>query len=1365
MQNRFVVGGALLALAVVGPGPAQAQQWFESAPAWSHQGGGGVPFLGSVGTGGDLNGDGFHDVVVGRPGGSGQPGELLYFQTDPGTFLPPGAPTAVFVGTGGSQLGMVLGSPGSVGGDATDDLILGLPYYSDGASNTGGTWFLEGSSAVGTYPLDVVASRAAGFANVREGYDLAVGGDIDGDGCGDWVVGMPGQERFAVGYGCRPEWDYNYEVHQGAGTPGQHGESVATGLSLDNDDRSDVLVSGDGEIIEVYLNQGFGTATAPTPWATWQAVSFSAVGSGFGDALAVGDYDGDGYGDVAIGGPQYSYITSNRGAVWICWGGPFGPQLTQCTQARTGTQVAELLGSELVTLPDADGDGDDELLVSAPGWSGTINREGRVVLLAGGSRASFGSAIAWQAHGGQAAVPGFGQRNALASAGDVNGDNLGDLLIGSPLWDLSSGNNEGKVELYLAVPTNDACVEAIDLTVGETHSSGTRTATVDAGAAAAGVCGSNTGLTEYRGTWYRFQGDGSTLRLSLCGTASFDSQITVYTGGCTQLACYSGNDDVVADCAANSSRLDMPTVSGEWYWALVHGYDTANGAYTLSLEPAPATADSDNDGVPDSADCAPLDGSVFPGATESCDGVDNDCDGTLPADEADDDVDGLPACADCDDADPSVGYGFPEACDGLDNDCDGLVPTDELDVDTDGWSRCEGDCDDGQASVNPGLDELCGDGVDNNCDGSIDEPVDVDLDGYEGCAEDCDDGDPDVNPGRVEDGPLCTNGVDDDCDGDVDLDDPDCVLADDDDTGPDDDDTGPDDDDTGPDDDDSGPDDDDSVDDDDTAPDDDDASDDDDSGPAGSEEGACEDGVDNDGDGFTDGDDPECWSRGIFGCSTAGRSGAGGFLALALIGLLGRRRSRWLAVLPVLAVVASWAPAPASAGGVDEWRRQVAFAELEIREGNYDRARRAADSALLLAPENTDALFVKALSLDALGEHEEAASVLAAYFAAVTPLGLHPEAAALKDRVAAAVAGGPAAVAEGEAAPTGDAEATSGSSEVPEAGSAEADEAAARAARDAARTARVQSADYDESKLTVRLFDAPDFLPLPSGGAVMATPGERVLRIEGEHGRVDLPVSVAGGRGRRPGASVSPAALAPASLLVAGLPAGAVVSISQQGPGGIVIEELYATSNRYVDVHPSGIPVVPPQTIDNLVGAPATVSARHHKWGSSDQQTTLTAGGVTRITFDPYSFPKQPDAALAAETIRAAEDAKLAARQAEVAAQEALVGPAPQEKPQKAAPPPVVQILPTIVLAGASAAVSGVLMGAAADQSAQAATHRADAEAAAHRGDVDAVSQSQALHDAARQAETGLFAGSLAAAGTAVAGIVVTIVIDQKRKK
>ncbi len=453
---------------------------------------------------------------------------------------------------------------------------------------------------------------------------------------------------------------------------------------------------------------------------------------------------------------------------------------------------------------------------------------------------------------------------------------------------------------------------------------------------------------------------------------------------------------------------------------------------------------------------------------------------------------------------------------------------------------------------------------------------------------------------------------------------------------------------------------------------------------------------------------------------------------------------------------------------------------------------------------------MKARALEALGEADEAAKVLAAYFAVVTPLGLHADAGTLRIRLEAAAppaagddaADGDAAAgevgdgeaegeaadgeaadgetvegeaAEGEAAEGEAVEAEAAEGEVAEGEAVEAEavddgaaeaaaEAEALAAREAARTAKVQSADFDEAGITVRLFDDPDFLPLPSGGALMVTPGERVLRIEGEYGRVDLPVTVAGGRGRRAGASVSPAALAPAALLVAGLPAGAVVSISQKGPSGIVIEELYATSARYEDVHPSGIPVVPPQTIGDLVGAPATVSVRHHKYGSSEQQATLKAGAVARITFDPYSLPKQPDAELAASTIKAAEDAKLNARVAEAAAAEALVGPPPEQEQPKKEPAPVVRLLPTIALAGAGALLGGVFMGGAAGQATAAAGHRDEAEAAAFAGDELAFTQAQELHDAARQAETGLFAGSLAATGTAVAGLVVTVVLDQKRK-
>ncbi len=164
--------------------------------------------------------------------------------------------------------------------------------------------------------------------------------------------------------------------------------------------------------------------------------------------------------------------------------------------------------------------------------------------------------------------------------------------------------------------------------------------------------------------------------------------------------------------------------------------------------------DLDEDGYsPATGDCDDDDPDVNPGAAEVCDGVDTDCDGFTPADEADEDRDGFPLCADdCDDEDERTYPGAPEICDDKDNDCDGYVP-DAEDQDNDGISICgdadrkgPGDCDDLNKAVFPGNPEVC-DGFDNDCDEQVDN-VDADGDGRSVCfaTGDCDDGDPAAYP-------------------------------------------------------------------------------------------------------------------------------------------------------------------------------------------------------------------------------------------------------------------------------------------------------------------------------------------------------------------------------------------------------------------------------------------------------------------------------------------------------------------------------------------------------------------------------------------------------------------------------------------
>jgi len=227
-------------------------------------------------------------------------------------------------------------------------------------------------------------------------------------------------------------------------------------------------------------------------------------------------------------------------------------------------------------------------------------------------------------------------------------------------------------------------------------------------------------------------------------------------------------------------------------------YDSDSDGWKDCIDP-----DDDGDGDPDLTDCAPLDPTVHVGATEKCNGVDDDCNG-----EADDNTGSLACgkgeCFHTLDAciggqvqvcDPTEGA-MPEVCDGKDNDCDGLTD-DDLGMATCGVGACyhsEPACVDGQLGqcdpLEGAAEETC-DGVDNDCNGQIDEGLGTSTCGLGVCEhtiQNCVGGIPQVCDEMAGAGVEACDGQDNDCDGDVDegfadLDEdevPDCIDVDDD---------------------------------------------------------------------------------------------------------------------------------------------------------------------------------------------------------------------------------------------------------------------------------------------------------------------------------------------------------------------------------------------------------------------------------------------------------------------------------------------------------------------------------------------------------------------------------------------------------
>jgi hypothetical protein len=397
---------------------------------------------------GDVNGDGYPDLLIGSPyesvGGNDAAGQAtLYlgsafgFSTIPAWKFSTGEPSA--------NVGTAVARAGDVNGDGYDDWLVGAPYHALPDSAQGAAYlFLGGPGALSTTPAWTFEPHVPGSLL---GASLAGAGDVNGDGFDDIVIGAPtaalagvhqGAAYLFLGHANHPALAPD-RMWYGGQSQAFFGASVETAGDVNGDGYADWLV-GEPYRDAAHLDQGYAYVYfgGPTPlyYGGPEILTTQIDGAYFGKCLAsAGDVNGDGFADVIVGAPNV-FLGNRSGEAFLYLGNSGGVSSGEVYTFDSST-AGEETGVAVGTMGDVDGDGLSE------SWAGAANGSaGGEVLIEFGIRSVPGGRQVTVAQGG--AVERF--MGASAAAADVNGDGYDDLITGATG---SDSDHRGWLSIYL----------------------------------------------------------------------------------------------------------------------------------------------------------------------------------------------------------------------------------------------------------------------------------------------------------------------------------------------------------------------------------------------------------------------------------------------------------------------------------------------------------------------------------------------------------------------------------------------------------------------------------------------------------------------------------------------------------------------------------------------------------------------------------------------------------------------------------------------------------------------------------------------------------------------------------------------------